>query len=101
MTALEVEFKGRMQHISEHFCAIRMPWAQNIYTCTFCVAVPPFHDMTALEVELKGRSIALNVVLHPYAMYLPGSYLVGTTVKRLFTVSSFFSIGANDLASRE
>ncbi|KAL8567948.1 hypothetical protein ACOMHN_029123 [Nucella lapillus] len=51
-------------------------------------AVAAFHDMTALEVELKGRSIPLNVVLHPYAMYLPGSYLVGNTVKRLFTMAN-------------
>ena len=50
--------------------------------------------MTALEVELKGRSIPLNVVLHPYAMYLPGSYLVGSTVKKLFTVSELFPLGA-------
>ncbi|XP_076461366.1 deleted in lung and esophageal cancer protein 1-like isoform X2 [Babylonia areolata] len=50
--------------------------------------VPTFHDMTALEVELKGRSIPLNVVLHPYAMFLPGSYLVGNTTKRLFTMAN-------------
>ncbi|KAK7110848.1 deleted in lung and esophageal cancer protein 1-like isoform X2 [Littorina saxatilis] len=51
-------------------------------------AVPPFRDMTALEIELKGRSTPLNVVLHPYALYLPGSYLVGTTIKKLFTMAN-------------
>lgn len=46
-----------------------------------------FCDLTGLEIELKGRSVPLNVVLHPYALYLSGSHLFGTTVKKLFTVS--------------
>ena len=45
-------------------------------------------DFTALEVEVKGSSIPLNVVLHPYAIYIPGQNLVGTTVKKLFAVST-------------
>ncbi|KAK7508441.1 hypothetical protein BaRGS_00000007 [Batillaria attramentaria] len=51
-------------------------------------AVPPFRDLTGLEIELKGNSIPLNVVLHPYALYLPGSHLVATTVKKLFTMAN-------------
>lgn len=47
-----------------------------------------FTDMTALEIELKGQSIPLNVILHPYALYIPGSYLVGNTIKRLFTMAN-------------
>ena len=29
----------------------------------------PFVDVTALEIEVKGESIPLNVVLHPYATH--------------------------------
>ena len=29
----------------------------------------PFLDVTALEVEVKGESTPLNVVLHPYATH--------------------------------
>jgi hypothetical protein len=47
--------------------------------------------MTALQIEMKGKSIPLNVVLHPYAIYMPGSYLVGHTIKRLFTVRCMFT----------
>ncbi|PVD31091.1 hypothetical protein C0Q70_10369 [Pomacea canaliculata] len=47
-----------------------------------------FCDLTGLEIELKGRSVPLNVVLHPYALYLSGSHLFGTTVKKLFTMAN-------------
>ena len=30
----------------------------------------PFVDVTALEIEVKGESTPLNVVLHPYATHL-------------------------------
>ena len=29
----------------------------------------PFVDVTALEIEVKGKSTPLNVVLHPYATH--------------------------------
>lgn len=45
-------------------------------------------DYTALEVEVKGSSIPLNVVLHPYAIYIPGQNLVGTTIKKLFAMAN-------------
>ncbi|XP_063421465.1 deleted in lung and esophageal cancer protein 1-like isoform X2 [Mytilus trossulus] len=45
-------------------------------------------DYTALEIEVKGSSIPLNVVLHPYAIYIPGQNLVGTTVKKLFAMAN-------------
>ena len=47
----------------------------------------PFRDITGLEVEVKGVCIPLNVVLHPYAMFVSAPALVGSTIKRLFTVS--------------
>ena len=48
-----------------------------------------FKDVTALEIEVKGKSVPLNVVLHPYAVYAPGQILVGTTIKKLVTVSTY------------
>ncbi|CAC5401955.1 unnamed protein product [Mytilus coruscus] len=45
-------------------------------------------DYTALEIEVKGSSIPLNVVLHPYAIHIPGQNLVGTTVKKLFAMAN-------------
>lgn len=51
------------------------------------LTVKQFKDMTALEVEVKGKSVPLSVVLHPYAVYSPGQSLVGTTIKKLVTVS--------------
>uniref|UniRef100_A0A8W8MX88 Deleted in lung and esophageal cancer protein 1 n=1 Tax=Magallana gigas TaxID=29159 RepID=A0A8W8MX88_MAGGI len=47
-----------------------------------------FKDMTALEVEVKGKSVPLSVVLHPYAVYSPGQSLVGTTIKKLVTMAN-------------
>ena len=47
-----------------------------------------FKDVTALEIEVKGKSVPLNVVLHPYAVCAPGQNLVGTTIKKLVTVST-------------
>lgn len=49
--------------------------------------VPTFEDKTALEVEVKGSCVPLNVVLHPYAMVIPGTFLVGVTVKKQVVVS--------------
>lgn len=51
------------------------------------LTVKQFKDMTALEIEVKGKSVPLSVVLHPYAVYSPGQNLVGTTIKKLVTVS--------------
>lgn len=53
----------------------------------YVISVKESRDYTALEIEVKGSSIPLNVVLHPYAIYIPGQNLVGTTVKKLFAVS--------------
>ncbi|XP_056008414.1 deleted in lung and esophageal cancer protein 1-like isoform X2 [Ostrea edulis] len=47
-----------------------------------------FKDVTALEIEVKGKSVPLNVVLHPYAVYSPGQHLLGTTVKKLVTMAN-------------
>ena len=33
------------------------------------ISVAPFVDVTALEIEVKGESTPLNVVLHPYATH--------------------------------
>jgi len=49
--------------------------------------VPPFSDVTALEIEVKGESTPLSVVLHPYSMHIPGKNLVGTSLKKMVTVS--------------
>lgn len=53
----------------------------------FICSVPPFRDVTALEIEVKGESEPLSVVLHPYSMHVPGKNLVGTTLKKMITVS--------------
>ena len=50
------------------------------------ILVPPFTDVTALEIEVKGESVPLSVVLHPYSMHVPGKNLVGTTLKKMVTV---------------
>lgn len=50
--------------------------------------VLPFRDLTGLEMEVKGECIPLNVVLHPYALFVSASTLVGSTVKRLFTMAN-------------
>lgn len=49
-------------------------------------------DLTALEIEVKGESVPLNVVLHPYAVFVPGQYLVGTTLKNLVTVGDIILV---------
>ena len=49
----------------------------------------PFVDVTALEIEVKGESTPLNVVLHPYATHVPGKNLVGTTLKKMITVTKY------------
>ena len=36
---------------------------------TLHISVAPFVDVTALEIEVKGESTPLNVVLHPYATH--------------------------------
>ncbi|ESO99858.1 hypothetical protein LOTGIDRAFT_238688 [Lottia gigantea] len=47
-----------------------------------------FKDVTAMEIEVKGKSVPLNVVLHPYAIYIPGKTLVGSSVKKSFTMAN-------------
>ena len=49
----------------------------------------PFVDVTALEIEVKGESTPLNVVLHPYATHVPGKNLVGTRLKKMITVTKY------------
>ena len=44
-------------------------------------------DLTALEVEVKGTCEPFSVLLQPYAIYIPGTVLVNTPVKRQFRVS--------------
>ena len=51
------------------------------------ISVAPFVDVTALEIEVKGESTPLNVVLHPYATHVPGKNLVGTTLKKMITIT--------------
>ena len=51
------------------------------------ISVSPFVDVTALEIEVKGESTPLNVVLHPYATHVPVKNLVGTTLKKMITVT--------------
>ena len=53
------------------------------------ISVAPFVDVTALEIEVKGESIPLNVVLHPYAIHVPGKNLIGTTLKKMVTVRCY------------
>ncbi|XP_060555800.1 deleted in lung and esophageal cancer protein 1-like isoform X2 [Ruditapes philippinarum] len=50
--------------------------------------MPPFADLTALEIEVKGESSPLSVVLHPYSMHVPGKNLVGTTLKKMVTMAN-------------
>ncbi|XP_053374594.1 deleted in lung and esophageal cancer protein 1-like isoform X2 [Mercenaria mercenaria] len=50
--------------------------------------MPPFADVTALEIEVKGESVPLSVVLHPYSMHVPGKNLVGTTLKKMVTMAN-------------
>ncbi|KAL4222937.1 Deleted in lung and esophageal cancer protein 1 [Mactra antiquata] len=50
--------------------------------------VAPFGDVTALEIEVKGESEPLSVVLHPYSMHVPGKSLVGTTLKKMITMAN-------------
>ncbi|XP_069130810.1 deleted in lung and esophageal cancer protein 1-like isoform X4 [Argopecten irradians] len=45
-------------------------------------------DLTAMEIEVKGNSVPLNVVLHPYAVYVPGRSLMETTVKKRVTMAN-------------
>ncbi|KAK3588190.1 hypothetical protein CHS0354_012251 [Potamilus streckersoni] len=45
-------------------------------------------DFTALEVEVKGRSVPLNVVIHPYAVYLTGPNLIGSSLKKMITMAN-------------
>ncbi|KAK6165505.1 hypothetical protein SNE40_022422 [Patella caerulea] len=47
-----------------------------------------FKDVTALEVEVKGKCVPLNIVLHPYAIYIPGKLLVGTSIKKIFSMAN-------------
>ena len=34
------------------------------------ISVAPFVDVATLEIEVKGESTPLNVVLHPYATHV-------------------------------
>lgn len=43
-------------------------------------------DITSLEIECKAECIPLQVVVQPYAIFVNGKNLVGTTVRRHFTV---------------
>ncbi|XP_033743778.1 deleted in lung and esophageal cancer protein 1-like isoform X2 [Pecten maximus] len=45
-------------------------------------------DLTAMEIEVKGNSVPLNVVLHPYAVYVPGRSLMETTIKKRVTMAN-------------
>ena len=42
--------------------------------------------MTALEIEVKGECEPISVILQPYAIHVPGSILVETSVKKPFRV---------------
>lgn len=44
-------------------------------------------DVTAIELECKAECVPLQVALQPYAIYVNGKNLVGTTVRRQFLVS--------------
>ncbi|CAH1788302.1 unnamed protein product [Owenia fusiformis] len=44
----------------------------------------PVEDVTALEVELKGEAEPFNILVQPYAIYIPGKQPVGSSVKRPF-----------------
>lgn len=48
-------------------------------------------DVTSLELECKAECVPMKVVLQPYAIYVKGRSLLGTTVRRQFTVSDFAS----------
>ncbi|XP_041367117.1 deleted in lung and esophageal cancer protein 1-like [Gigantopelta aegis] len=54
----------------------------------FPSSIVQYRDVTGLEIEAKGSAVTPNVVLHPYAMYVPGPHLVGTTIKKLFTMAN-------------
>ncbi|XP_071102579.1 deleted in lung and esophageal cancer protein 1-like [Haliotis cracherodii] len=49
---------------------------------------PIYCDTVGLEIEVKGKSVPLNIVLHPYAIFLPGKNPIGTTIKKLFTMAN-------------
>ena len=46
-------------------------------------------DITAMEIECKADCVPLKVILQPYAVFVNGKNLVGTTVRRQFTVSLY------------
>jgi len=40
-----------------------------------------------MEAECKGECVPLQIALQPYAIFIKGKNLMGTTVRRQFTVS--------------
>ena len=66
--------------------------AQKLY-----FSEPKVNDMTALEVEVKGECVPLEVIVQPYAVYIPGQVMVETSVKRplrvrICTCKAHFSV---------
>ena len=53
----------------------------------FVDAVPSYRDLTVIAIDVKGGCVQPDVVLHPYAVYVPGTHLISTTFNRLITVS--------------
>ncbi|CAG5134224.1 unnamed protein product, partial [Candidula unifasciata] len=51
-------------------------------------SVLPFRDIMALGLEMKGKCVPLNVVLHPYALIIQAPILRGSTIKKLFTMAN-------------
>ncbi|CAL1533794.1 unnamed protein product [Lymnaea stagnalis] len=47
-----------------------------------------YRDVTGLQMEVKGKCLPLNVVLHPYGIFIQSSCLIGSSVKRLFTMAN-------------
>ena len=43
-------------------------------------------DITALEIECKAEAVPLKILLQPYAIYVSGKNLLGTTVRKQFAV---------------
>ncbi|XP_071803084.1 deleted in lung and esophageal cancer protein 1-like [Asterias amurensis] len=45
-------------------------------------------DVVGLEVELKGECEEYKVLVHPYAIFVPGQLLVSTTIRKPFQMSN-------------
>nr|XP_026694559.1 deleted in lung and esophageal cancer protein 1 isoform X1 [Ciona intestinalis] len=52
-------------------------------------SLPALSEVIAMEIETKASCVPYSVVLHPPAVIMPGSILVGTTVKRPLQMANY------------